>query len=117
MNNDQENRTNRLAQCYAQADAGPSSEKANGTHDFATGAKRDINPSEPHPNDDPLGAPMTIREVAVLLGCSVWTIRQRHLRQGLPFFRIGTTGKLLFYHKQVVQWILENQKRKGGEYH
>ena len=65
--------------------------------------------------DDPLGTPMTITEVARILGCSQWTVRQRHLRAGLPHFRIGRTGKLMFYRKQIVHWILENQKRKGGE--
>jgi excisionase family DNA binding protein len=109
MTSDQENRTNRLAHTYAQACASPAGENTNDTNDFGVSAKRDY--SEKYaPKHDPLGAPMTIREVAVLLGCSVWTVRQRHLRQGLPFFRIGTTGKLMFYRKQVVQWILENQK-------
>lgn len=65
--------------------------------------------------DDPLGTPMTITEVARILGCSEWTVRQRHLRAGLPHFRLGRTGKLMFYRKQIVHWILENQKRKGGE--
>ena len=44
-----------------------------------------------------LGVPMTIGEVASLLGCSVWTVRQRYLPIGLPYFRIGSTGKLMFY--------------------
>jgi hypothetical protein len=66
-----------------------------------------------HPSIDPLGEPMTIREVAGLLGCSVWTVRQRHIPSGLPYFRIGDTGKLVFYRAQVVRWILEHQK-KGG---
>jgi hypothetical protein len=59
---------------------------------------------------DPLGEPMSIGQVAKLFGCSVWTVRQRYLPSGLPYFRIGSTGKLLFYRKQVVQWILEKQK-------
>ena len=66
--------------------------------------------SDLEPTDDPLGRPMSIRHVAQLLGCSVWTVRQRHLRCGLPHVRIGKGGKLMFYRKQVVQWILENQK-------
>jgi hypothetical protein len=108
MKSDQENSTSRLAQSYAQACASPTAGNANETHDFATSTKRDYS-GEYAPNDDPLGAPMTIRQVAVLLGCSVWTVRQRHLRTGLPYFRIGKTGKLMFYRKQVVQWILQNQ--------
>jgi hypothetical protein len=58
---------------------------------------------------DILGEPLAITEVARLLGCSVWTVRQRYLPSGLPFFRIGKTGKITFYRNQVVRWILENQ--------
>jgi excisionase family DNA binding protein len=110
MKNEHEFRAGHLAQSYAQACASPLVERANETCDFAVGAKRDY--SQNVPKDDPLGAPMTIREVAVLLGCSVWTVRQRHLRNGLPFFRIGRTGKLVFYRLQVTAWILENQKKE-----
>jgi len=60
---------------------------------------------------DPLGEPMTIGQVAELLACSAWTVRQRYLPSGLPYFRIGSTGKLLFYRKQVVQWILQKQNQ------
>jgi hypothetical protein len=65
---------------------------------------------------DVLGEPLVITEVAHLIGCSVWTVRQRYLPSGLPYFRIGRTGKLTFYRNQVVRWILENQKQKGGEH-
>jgi hypothetical protein len=61
---------------------------------------------------DPLGEPLKIADVARLLGCSIWTVRQRHLPSGLPYFRIGSAGKLLFYRKQVVEWILENQRAR-----
>jgi hypothetical protein len=64
---------------------------------------------------DVLGQPMNIGQVAALLGCSVWTVRQRYLPSGLPHFRIGGTGKLVFYRNQIVRWILEKQKQKGGE--
>ena len=60
--------------------------------------------------DHILGEPLAITEVARLLGCSVWTVRQRYLPSGLPYFRIGKTGKITFYRNQVVRWILENQK-------
>ena len=53
-------------------------------------------------------------EVARLLGCSVWTVRQRYLARGLPYFRIGSTGKLVFYRAQVTQWILEQQAIHRG---
>src|SRR5438445_12622897 len=64
---------------------------------------------------EPLGQPMNIRQVAALLGCSVWTVRQRYLPIGLPYFRIGRAGKLMFYRNQIIRWILEKQARKGGE--
>jgi hypothetical protein len=60
-----------------------------------------------------LGEPLSIREVARLLGCSDWTVRHGYLPQGLPHFRSGPGGKLVFFHNQVVQWILFEQK-KGG---
>lgn len=56
-----------------------------------------------------LGMPLTIRQVAQLIGCSAWSVRQRHIPQGLPHFRSSPSGKLIFYHDQVVRWILENQ--------
>lgn len=62
---------------------------------------------------DPLGEPLTIREVAQLLGCSPWTVRHSYLPRGLPYLRSGPLGKLTFYRAQVVRWILEHQ-RKGG---
>lgn len=65
------------------------------------------------PDVSPLGVPLSIREVARLIGCSAWTVRQRHLPQGLPCFRSGHAGKLIFYRNQVVAWILRQQK--GGK--
>ena len=64
-------------------------------------------------NDEALGEPLGIREVARLVGCSPWTVRCVLLRQGLPHFRAGANGKLIFYRDQVVRWILHSQK-KGG---
>jgi hypothetical protein len=63
--------------------------------------------------EDALGEPLSIREVARVIGCSAWTVRHRHLQQGLPHFRSGPSGKLVFFHKQVVRWILQ-QQTKGG---
>ena len=60
-----------------------------------------------------LGQPLSIREVAGLIGCSVWTIRQRYLRAGLPYLRMRPNGKLIFYRNQVVNWLLTEQQ-KGG---
>jgi AraC-like DNA-binding protein len=61
----------------------------------------------------PIGRPLTIEDVAALLGCSPWTVRQRYLRLGLPYLRTSATGKLIFFREQVTQWILERQE-KGG---
>ena len=75
----------------------------------------------PHPettlenkSGDPLGEPMSIREVAEVLGCSEWTVRQQYLPRGLPHFRLSPAGKLLFFHNQIVRWVLEIQRQKGG---
>ena len=67
-------------------------------------------PSPKSANQDLLGEPLSIRDVARLLGCSVWTVRQRCLPQGLPYFRVANSGKLIFYRNQVTHWILEKQK-------
>ena len=61
-----------------------------------------------------LGRPMTITEVAKLIGCSPWTVRQRFLPRGLPHFRTGASGKLIFYRDQVLRWI-ESQIKGGGK--
>ena len=65
-------------------------------------------------NDNELiiGEPMGIREVASLLGCSPWSVRQTLLPKGFPHWRSGPSGKLIFYHDQVVRWVLNQQKRK-----
>ncbi len=61
-----------------------------------------------------LGTPLSIREVARLIGCSAWTVRQRYVPQGLPHLRSGPSGKLIFYRDQVVRWIV-NKQQKGGK--
>jgi len=63
---------------------------------------------------DPLGKPLTIQDVAELLGCSIWTVRKQCLRRGLPHFRLGGTGKLVFYRAQVTRWILQQQELYRG---
>jgi hypothetical protein len=68
----------------------------------------------PHSESMPsrLGEPMDIEDVAELLGCSVWTVRQRYLPGGLPHIRASARGRFVFFHKQVVDWILKRQKGK-----
>jgi hypothetical protein len=80
------------------------------------------NPTNPHTSSplanptcacgDPLGEPLDISRVAMLLGCSAWTVRQRYLPAGLPCFRIAKTGKLTFYRNQIIRWVLEQQDRE-----
>ena len=70
-------------------------------------------PEIPFTPTDPLGAPLSIREVAALIGVSVWTVRQRYLPAGIPHSRATPQGKLLFYKHQIITWLLERQ-RKGG---
>jgi hypothetical protein len=60
--------------------------------------------------NEPLGAPLSIREVARLIGCSAWTVRQSYLPQGLPHLRSGPRSKLIFFRDQIVRWILEHQR-------
>ena len=59
-----------------------------------------------------LGPPLNIREIAELIGCSPWTVRQKLIPKGLPHFRLGASDKLIFYTNQVVRWI--QTKQKGG---
>ena len=64
--------------------------------------------------NEPLGTPLSIREVAELMGCSPWTVRQRYLPDGLPHFRSGRRSKLIFFRDQIVRWILEHQQKGGN---
>ena len=64
-----------------------------------------------------LGEAMTVQQVAKLIGCSAWTVRQKFLQQGLPHLRSGPSGRLTFYRNQVVAWILEKQKQQKGGNH
>ena len=74
----------------------------------------DCPPQCPQPSEaNPLGAPLSIGEVAALIGCSAWTIRQKYLPHGLPHFRVGPTAKLIFYKQQIIRWLL-TQQQKGG---
>ena len=69
----------------------------------------------PHPDLLPadLGEPLDIEEVAMLLGCSVWTVRQKYLPEGMPHLRASARGRFVFFRQQVIDWILQRQT-KGG---
>jgi hypothetical protein len=74
----------------------------------------------PHPEGreaatltEPLGVPLSIKETALIIGCSAWTVRQRYLPAGLPHHRLTRNGKLIFYRNQVIRWLLTRQQ-KGG---
>jgi hypothetical protein len=59
-----------------------------------------------------LGEPLGLGQVAELIGCSPWTVRQTLIPRGIPFFRSGASGRLIFYTDQVVRWI-ESQQQGG----
>lgn len=61
-----------------------------------------------------LGGAMSVAEVALMLGCSAWTVRQKYLPQGLPHVRASAVGKIVFFREQVIDWILKRQQKKGG---
>jgi hypothetical protein len=65
-------------------------------------------------SESPLGAPLSIKDVARLIGCSAWTVRQKFIPLGLPHLRSGPSGRLTFFSNQVVAWVLAQQQRKGG---
>jgi len=117
MRNDHEDRTSRLAQSYAQACAGSSAEKAN-ENPTLRAPPRNVTSTPMSVNQPTIrwALPWRFARVALLLGCSIWTVRQRHLRCGLPFFRIGTTGRLLFLPQAgSCSGFCTTKKRKGGE--
>jgi len=60
-----------------------------------------------------LGEPLSVRQVAALIGVSAWTVRHRYVALGLPHFRTRRHGKLIFYKSQVIHWLL-NEQQKGG---
>jgi hypothetical protein len=62
-----------------------------------------------------LGDPMDIKAAAGLIGCSPWTLRHTLMPRGLPCFRTGPSGKLIFYRRQVVRWIERYQRAEGGQ--
>lgn len=85
-------------------------------HEFSSSDPGQSYPQHYPQAPDALGEPLSILEVAQLLGCSDWTVRHRYLPQGLPHFRPGPGGKMVFFRNQVIAWILRQQKQqKGGK--
>jgi hypothetical protein len=70
---------------------------------------RELEPDFP---DTALGVPLLINEVARIIGCSPWTVRQTLIPRGLPHLRFTANGRLIFYRDQVIRWI-ENQQQGG----
>jgi hypothetical protein len=62
-----------------------------------------------------LGKPLSIHEVARMIGSSAWAVRHVWLPKGLPCLRSGPGGKLIFYRDQVVVWIVAQQKKGGAK--
>jgi len=85
----------------------------NGNGAEAVMAVRSENELAPLPSAHALGHPMTVEEVAELLGCSPWTVRHRYLRQGLPHLQASTRGKLVFFREQIIAWVEKRQRQKG----
>lgn len=91
----------------------PNAENALHSQGFSTESPGQSYPRQNPQGDETLGEPLSIREVAEVIGCSDWTVRHRYLPKGLPHFRSGPAGKFVFFRKQVIAWILQQQK-KGG---
>jgi len=66
--------------------------------------------SRPAVSGPSLGPPQTIADVAGLIGCSPWTVRQTLIPRGLPHFRFKANGRLIFYRDQVIRWIEKQQE-------
>ena len=76
------------------------------------GQRRPIQGPMPPQHGAELGPPLDIKDVARMIGCSPWSIRQTLIPRGLPHFRFTANGRLIFYGNQVTRWI-ENQQQGG----
>lgn len=75
-------------------------------------AKLGAQAAPPRQSGQGLGQPLGITEIADMLGCSPWTVRQTLIPQGLPHFRFSASGKIVFFTEQVIRWV--EQQQKGG---
>jgi hypothetical protein len=62
-----------------------------------------------------LGPPMNVKQVAEMIGCSPWSVRQTLIPRGLPHVRLAPRGRIVFFQKQVEDWLLRMQKLQGGK--
>jgi hypothetical protein len=58
-----------------------------------------------------LGIPLGIRQVAELIGCSIWTVRQTLIPRGLPCLRFSPNVQIMFYTEHVITWITTEQTK------
>jgi len=59
-----------------------------------------------------LGRPLTLQQVASMLGLSPWSVRQRWIPKGLPYVRAGASGRFIFFEREVERWLRQQQ---GGK--
>jgi hypothetical protein len=68
---------------------------------------------EPQESRPGLGRPLTIRQVAAMLGCSPWSVRNTWMPKGLPFVRTGECSRIYFFEEQIIDWLKEQQGGNG----
>lgn len=73
---------------------------------LSLGSKENYGPARREP-----GKPLDIGQLAQIIGCSAWTVRQTLIPRGLTHFRFKPRGRLIFYEDQISGWI---EKKQGG---
>lgn len=60
-------------------------------------------------------AGLTPKEVADMLGCSAWTVRELAKRKALPHYKVGS--RYLFTRASIEKWVTRQEKQsQGGEF-
>jgi hypothetical protein len=88
----------------------PAEARSRGQGEPQTSKTNASEPTQRAPTPE-IGPPMNIQATAEMLGCSTWTVRQRLIQRGLPYFQINPRGKMIFYRDQVVRWVQRQHKR------
>ena len=83
---------------------------------FPTDSPKQNYPEHYPRSNEPLGEPLSIREVARLIGCSEWTVRHRYLPQGIPHLRSGPMGKLMFFRNRSCDGFFNNNRKEGDNH-